>query len=79
MSFSTDSACAVVLETDLTPELILEGHAREIVRTIQSMRRDLDLDYQDRAMWSGQEPGNQDLFNRVRFRERAKDVPGCRV
>lgn len=32
------------LDTDLTPELEAEGFAREIVRRIQSMRKELDLD-----------------------------------
>jgi isoleucyl-tRNA synthetase len=40
--------CVVVLETDLTDALVLEGHARELVHHIQSMRKELDLDYQDR-------------------------------
>jgi len=44
--------CAVVLETDLTDELVLEGHARELVHQIQSMRKELDLDYQDRIIVS---------------------------
>ncbi len=36
------------LDTMLTPELEAEGVAREIVRRIQSMRKDLDLDVEDR-------------------------------
>ena len=35
------------LETTLTPELEAEGFAREIVRRIQSMRKELDLDVED--------------------------------
>ena len=33
----------VVLETELTEELILEGLAREFVRKVQSLRKDLDF------------------------------------
>ena len=36
------------LDTTLTPELEAEGFAREIVRRIQSMRKELDLDVEDR-------------------------------
>ncbi|KYK22603.1 isoleucine--tRNA ligase [Thermoplasmatales archaeon SG8-52-2] len=36
------------IDTTLTPELKTEGLAREIVRRIQSMRKELDLDVEDR-------------------------------
>ena len=38
----------LILDTHLTPELEAEGFAREIVRRIQSMRKELDLDVEDR-------------------------------
>ena len=38
----------IFLNTTLTPELEAEGFAREIVRRIQSMRKELDLDVEDR-------------------------------
>ena len=38
----------IFLDTTLTPELEAEGFAREIVRRIQSMRKELDLDVEDR-------------------------------
>jgi isoleucyl-tRNA synthetase len=38
----------LLLNTHLTPELEAEGFAREIVRRIQSMRKELDLDVEDR-------------------------------
>jgi isoleucyl-tRNA synthetase len=41
-------AAAVVLTTDLTPDLIAEGLAREVVHHIQGLRGDLKLDYQAR-------------------------------
>ena len=34
----------LLLDTTLTPELVAEGFSREIVRRIQSMRKELDLD-----------------------------------
>lgn len=40
--------CVVVLSTELTPELIAEGVARDIVRSIQDRRKDLDCQFTDR-------------------------------
>ena len=40
---SNDSKTCVVLDTNLTDELILEGLAREIVRTIQNLRKEMDF------------------------------------
>ena len=42
------SDVVLLLDTTLTPELEAEGFAREIVRRIQSMRKELDLDVEDR-------------------------------
>jgi isoleucyl-tRNA synthetase len=38
----------VVLATDVTPELVAEGVARDVVRVVQLARRDADLDVSDR-------------------------------
>ena len=38
----------VVLDTELTPELIAEGQARDVVRAIQDLRRQLELNIDDR-------------------------------
>ena len=38
----------VVLDTNLTPELIEEGYVREIISKIQTMRKDADFDVTDR-------------------------------
>lgn len=42
------SGCVVVLATELTPELLAEGQARDVVRLIQDRRKDLALDFTDR-------------------------------
>jgi isoleucyl-tRNA synthetase len=41
-------SCVAVLSTELTPALILEGLAREVVHAIQTRRRDLTCEYTDR-------------------------------
>jgi isoleucyl-tRNA synthetase len=41
-------SCVVVLSTDLTPELIREGLARDLIRLIQDRRKELNCEYTDR-------------------------------
>ncbi len=38
----------VVLNTELTPELLAEGYARDLVRVIQDRRKELGLEFTDR-------------------------------
>ena len=43
-----DNSAVVVLNTDLTPELLDEGLFREILRRVQDMRKDRDVAYTER-------------------------------
>ena len=43
-----DNGGFLVLDTALTPELIAEGIARDVVRTVQAARKDADLNVADR-------------------------------
>ena len=43
-----DERCAVQLSTELTPELVAEGKAREVINRIQGLRRESGLDPDDR-------------------------------
>lgn len=43
-----DRELLVVLDTALSPELVAEGRAREVVNRLQTARKDADLDYADR-------------------------------
>ena len=45
---SSDGAYLAALVTDLTPELVAEGLAREVVRRVQDMRKAADFDVSDR-------------------------------
>ncbi len=48
LAVAEDGGYLVAVTTTLTPELELEGHARELVRRIQQLRKDSDLDISDR-------------------------------
>ena len=45
---NSDKGITVVMDTNLTPELIEEGFVREIVSKIQTMRKDADFEVMDR-------------------------------
>ena len=45
---AADGAYLAALVTDLTPELVREGLAREFVRRVQDLRKTADLDVADR-------------------------------
>jgi isoleucyl-tRNA synthetase len=48
MATQGDRELLVALDTALTPDLVAEGWAREVVHRIQAARKDRDLDYADR-------------------------------
>ena len=50
-----DKGVTVVLDTNLTPELIREGYAREVISKLQTMRKEADFEVTDRieACWQG--------------------------
>ena len=52
---SSNSKTCIVLETTLTEDLILEGLAREFVRTVQSLRKEADFNITDhiRVFYNG--------------------------
>jgi len=45
---AADHEILVALDTELTPELVAEGWARELIHRLQSARKDAGLDYADR-------------------------------
>jgi isoleucyl-tRNA synthetase len=44
-----DRELLVALDTELTPELVAEGWAREVVNRLQTARKEVGLDYADRV------------------------------
>ena len=47
LSATIEAGYAVAVSTEITPELLLEGQARELVHRIQNMRRDAGFDIAD--------------------------------
>jgi len=47
-SFASEGGWSVAIDTTLSPELILEGVARDFVRAVQSARKDAGLEVSDR-------------------------------
>ncbi|MBP3541921.1 MAG: isoleucine--tRNA ligase [Clostridia bacterium] len=47
-SAQIDGDVTVVLDCNLTPELIVEGYQREVISKLQTMRKDADFDVTDR-------------------------------
>ncbi len=59
-SVASEGAYLAALVTDLTPELISEGLAREFVRRVQDLRKSADLDIADRIhLYYSATPGLQ--------------------
>ena len=50
LAVAEDSGYLVAVTTTLTPELELEGHARELVRRVQQLRKDSALEISDRII-----------------------------
>jgi isoleucyl-tRNA synthetase len=48
LATAADRELLVALDTELTPELLAEGLAREVVNRVQTARKEADLDYADR-------------------------------
>ncbi|MEZ4753980.1 MAG: DUF5915 domain-containing protein [Bdellovibrionota bacterium] len=48
LSVESTAGAVLSLDTELTPELILEGKARDLVRLIQELRKEADLNVSDR-------------------------------
>jgi isoleucyl-tRNA synthetase len=52
LAVASDQGYTVAVETALTPELVEEGRAREVIRRIQALRKEADLELDDRIVTS---------------------------
>jgi isoleucyl-tRNA synthetase len=50
LAMAADGGCVVALDTNLTPELIHEGMARDFVRYVQELRKQADFNVADRII-----------------------------
>ncbi|MEE8497098.1 MAG: isoleucine--tRNA ligase, partial [Acidimicrobiia bacterium] len=59
IAVATGDELSVAIDTTLTDELIVEGIAREIVKTVQGLRREAGLEVTDRIAihWDSEHPG----------------------
>ncbi|HBY98418.1 MAG TPA: isoleucine--tRNA ligase, partial [Chloroflexi bacterium] len=48
LAVTSEKGVTVAVDTELTPELIQEGYARDLVRTINTLRKDAGLALDDR-------------------------------
>jgi isoleucyl-tRNA synthetase len=48
LAVASDKGVTVAVDTDITPELLREGYARDLVRAINNMRKDAGFDISDR-------------------------------
>ncbi len=66
LSVSTENGLAVAVTTDLTPILVQEGMARELVHRIQTMRKAADFNIEDRitAYYETADPVIEEVFDR---------------
>jgi isoleucyl-tRNA synthetase len=48
LAVASDKGVTVAVDTELTPQLLQEGYARDLVRTLNNMRKDAGLDISDR-------------------------------
>ncbi|KND48480.1 MAG: isoleucyl-tRNA synthetase [Parcubacteria bacterium C7867-005] len=62
-SVSNKDIDGVELDTELTPELILEGRMRDVVRTIQDLRKERNLKPSDKMDYQIQS-GEEDVFDK---------------
>ena len=62
VSVSTDAGYTVAVTTNVTPDLLLEGQARELVHRIQNMRRDAGFDIADHIVTYYTGAGLDDLL-----------------
>jgi isoleucyl-tRNA synthetase len=57
LAVASDKGVTVAVDTELTAELVQEGYARDLVRTINNMRKEAGLEISDRIHLAYEAPG----------------------
>ena len=72
----TDHDVTVVLDTNLTPELVEEGFVREIISKVQTMRKEAGFEVMDHIVVSheGNEQGRADVMKANEKRRSESEV-----
>jgi isoleucyl-tRNA synthetase len=61
LAVASDRGVTVAVDTELTPQLVQEGYARDLVRAINNMRKEAGLEIEDRVHLRYQPPVDQDV------------------
>ena len=61
LAVASDKGVTVAVDTQLTPALVQEGYARDLVRAINNMRKAAGLEIEDRVHLRYQLPGDEDV------------------
>ena len=61
LAVASDKGITVAVDTALTPELVQEGYARDLVRAINNMRKEAGLEIEDRIHLTYEEPGDAEV------------------
>jgi isoleucyl-tRNA synthetase len=64
-SFASEGGWSVAMDTTLTPELEIEGAARDFIRAVQNARKEAGLEVSDRIgilLWHSEESKMPDVF-----------------
>ena len=76
--FSSEQTEMVILDTNITPELKMEGEARDLIRSIQDMRKEIGLVPQDSiGLEIKTEKAGEDLLNNLTISNMIKKTVGA--
>ena len=66
LAVASDRGVTVAVDVDLTPELVREGYARDLVRTVNTMRKEAGLEIEDRINLYYREPADEEVAAALR-------------
>ena len=61
LAMASDKGVTVAVDTELTPALVQEGYARDLVRAVNNMRKEAGLEIDDRIHLRYQPPQDEDV------------------